>query len=109
MAILLDTNSRFQFTDVVIADDSVYGPVQTFGSWRKPDFLIRKLKSSEIGYFTVTPVYDGRPDKIARVLYSTPHLDWVLSAFNNAQSINWPVAGEVIAYPMPQVVASELD
>ena len=100
----LDQFSRFQQTEPTIVDG-----INTFGVWQRPTFLIKRPTEDLIGVFRVTSALEGRPDLISNKLYGTPLLDWVLISFNNARrSLNWPMAGDNIEYPLDTVVLPEL-
>lgn len=95
--------SRFRKTDMVIVDG-----VETFGVWTQPSYLITRPDEQYIGKFKVTSQYAGRPDLISHMLYGTPSLDWVLIAFNDVTSLNWPETGVIIEYPSDSLVFPEL-
>lgn len=109
MSLTLDPGSRFQNTPIVMVDAPDGSKVETFGIWVRPDFLRLQLADSKIGKYRVTAAFAGWPSKISLDLYGTVLYDWVLIAFNNAyDDINWPVAGDIIKYPLPSVVFSEI-
>lgn len=100
MAKMHDT-SRFTNTEMLIIDG-----VEVFGSWEMPSYLL--TRPSNVGRLKIKSALEGRPDLIAAEIYGTTSLDWVLIAFNNVRSLNWPRAGETIEYPPPQLVFTEL-
>lgn len=96
--------SRFYKTERVIMDGA-----ETFGTWDPPSFLTKRPPDDKIGVFRVTSATEGRPDLIANRLYGTPLLDWVIISFNGvSDTMNWPRAGDVIEYPLVNVVLPEL-
>ena len=100
----LDQFSRFNKTEEIIVDGHV-----TFGAWSSFSFLTKRPDESSIGVFRVTSAVAGRPDLIANQLYGTPLLDWVLIAFNRRRrTLNWPMAGDSIEYPLDSIVLPEL-
>ncbi len=100
----LDTFSRLKKTPPTIVDGK-----ETFGVWVQPDFLLERPSEDNIGVFSVTNQFEGRPDLISHRLYGTPLLDWVLIAFNGVRDpFNWPRAGDLIEYPLDTVVLPQL-
>ncbi len=95
MSFDLEYFSRFKETSPIRFND-----LDTYGAWVKPEFLVRTLNDNEISKYPVTSEYEGRPDKISHLFYSTTLLDWVIIAFNDASdTLNWPRAGTVINIP----------
>jgi hypothetical protein len=96
----LDDFSRFFQTEAVIVDGN-----ETFGAWKPPSFVKVRPAEDKIRRFRVISDTEGRPDKIAYVLYGTPLLDWVLISFNKVRDpLNWPKAGDIIEYPIESIV-----
>lgn len=101
--IQLNDFSRFGRTDMVIIDG-----VETFDAWTQPSYLLTRPDESMIGRLKVASQYAGRPDLISNMLYGVSSLDWVLIAFNDAVSLNWPPVGEIIEYPISSLVFPSL-
>ena len=98
----LEEQSRFQFQKQINLNGVV-----TYGSWVPPWFIQNKsaLTVDQVANFVVPVAYAGRPDNIAMLLYGSPLLDWVIVMFNKPLDVlNWPAVGEVIQYPIKQVV-----
>lgn len=110
MSLELDAGSRFQFTPTVLVTLPNGETVETFGTWKMPNFLKKRPADENIGRYVVTSGVEGRPDEIAAEIYGSQYLDWILVAFNNAvDPLNWPKAGTVLEYPLPRVVFAEID
>ena len=100
---MLET-SRYLLTDDIIFDACV-----TKSSWRKPSILKRELSKDDYFTFTVTNDLECRPDKISQAVYQTPHLDWLLIAYNRvAEPFGWPGTGLIIKVPRPELFMPEL-
>ncbi len=83
--------------------------VRTYGSWTRPKWLVKRPPSKLIHNYYVNNQFEGRPDIISNQVYNTPHLWWVIVAFNNPlESLNWPRVGSIIQYPDESVVFPEL-
>lgn len=96
----LDHYSRFYKTKEIIQDGEI-----TFGRWNPPPWLVKRPDAASVRTFKVQADMEGRPDKIAFVLYGTPLLDWAIIAFNDVQNpLNWPRAGTIIEYPTSAVI-----
>src|SRR5688572_1447345 len=95
----LDQVSRYKQTEFIS-----FGGVETLGKWVPPSFLVTRPPEDQIGVFQVTTGVVGRPDKIANILYGDSRLYWVLVSFNNVRDIRWPMAGDLIEYPIEDIV-----
>jgi hypothetical protein len=96
--------SRFLKTDTI-----EYKGVITYGRWKRFEFLSNELPEDLIGLFTVSTITAGRPDLISDAVYDTTKFDWVLLAFNGVREpFGWPVAGDLVRYPIERIVAQEL-
>lgn len=99
-----DQFSRFSRTPRIIVDGK-----ETYGSWVQPSFLKNRPSDDQIQTFRVTSAMEGRPDLIANAVYGTPLLDWVIISFNKVRNtLNWPAAGDLIEYPIDDLVIPEL-
>jgi hypothetical protein len=99
-----DDFSRFSKTPKVSVDGK-----ETYGQWKPHSFLTQDLDSKYIRAFKVTSATEGRPDKIAKVLYGTSLLSWVLLAYNNVtEPFGWPKSGTIIQYPIDEVVLPQI-
>jgi len=99
-----DDFSRFSKSELIIVDGK-----ETYGAWAQFKFLKTRPAEDLIKVFQVTSVTEGRPDLIANQVYGTPLLDWVLIAFNNVRdTLNWPMAGSLIEYPVDSIVLPEI-
>lgn len=97
-------HSRFRRQDTIIVDG-----VETMGRWKEPRWSLVRPDRSDISTFHVTNNYEGRPDRIADVIYGDPTMDWVLIAFNKVRNpLNWPKTGTVLEYPAGRIVFQEL-
>lgn len=104
MPIGLDDYSRFKNTSTII-----YNDVETFGKWAMPSILTRTLSESDVQYFVVPNNLEGRPDRIAKQIYGTSSLDWLIIAFSKPRStLNWPRTGTVLRLPKQAVALAEL-
>lgn len=105
----LDADSRFLTTNPILVATSDYGLVEAFGEWTPPNFITKRPNEQLIGKYKVLPFEAGRPHVIASKLYGSQYLDWVIIAFNHADIVfGWPAADEVIEYPLPSVVFTEI-
>lgn len=96
--------SRFKTTNVVTHKGAL-----TYGAWNRPSWLIQRPNDNQIGKHVVLPSQEGRPGIIARSIYGSQYLYWVLLAFNDVQNpMGWPKAGVVIEYPIPELVLPTL-
>lgn len=103
--------SRYRSTPKIIEDGK-----ETIGVWKEPSYIKTKPSDSNIGVYQVRKSKEGRPDLIANQLYGNTKLSWVLIAFNAAHynngarnSLNWPLAGTTIYYPVESIVFPALD
>jgi hypothetical protein len=100
----LDDFSRFKNTELLLVDGK-----ETYGRWAALRFLKERPPEGQIKVYQVTAAKEGRPDLIAQEVYGTPLLDWVLIAFNDVRdTLNWPLAGQLIEYPLDTVVLPAL-
>jgi hypothetical protein len=99
-------DSRFKQSTPILTSNGD----ETFGIMKKPSFLNREnLSSDQINNLTIDADLAGRPDLISQELYGRPTLDWVVTMFNRVENpFNWPLIGQVIQYPVPEVVFAEL-
>ena len=96
--------SRFKLTDT-----NIYQSRVTKSSWRKPEIFKREIRVEDYYSLTVTNDLENRPDKISNVVYRTPHLDWVIIAYNQVPELfAWPKTGEIIKIPKPELFMPEL-
>ena len=103
MAINLPSNSRFRVTDII----NKYGE-ETFGLWKKNNFLTREYLDEDLITFVVDGRFVGRPDLISEEVYSTPELYWVVIGYMKPLNpVNWPEIGTVLRLPPRSVVLSE--
>ena len=94
----------------------LYRTHETLGRFKTYPWLIDKPSDSLIGLFKVTNQNAGEPRRIASAVYGDHNLFWVLAAFNDkwyadpgAKNVfNWPVAGQVIYYPLFSVISSTI-
>lgn len=89
--------------------ETIHRGFETFSVWDPPDFLKQRPAENKIGRLIISNYMEGRPDRIASELYNSPHLDWVLIAFNKVRNpLNWPRAGDMIEYPVKSLVFPSL-
>jgi hypothetical protein len=97
-------STRFKLTDTILYQGHV-----TKSSWRKPEILRREVRTEDYTTFTVTNDLEFRPDKISNIAYKTPHLDWLIIAYNQApEPFAWPRTGEIIKIPKSELFMPEL-
>ena len=97
-------HSRFRRQQSISVDG-----VETIGRWKEPRWLTEPLEPKLVSLFHVTNEYEGRPDRIATLIYGDSTMDWVLLAFNRVrETLNWPRTGDVIRYPDGSVVFQEM-
>jgi hypothetical protein len=100
----LEDYSRLIFTQPVIFDGKL-----TYGTWKRPNFLVNPIPKEFERTLRVTAQYEGRCDNLAQDLYGISALDWVFPAYNNAvEVLNWPRAGTIIKYPDVTIVLAGL-
>jgi hypothetical protein len=100
----LDEFSRFGKTPLIIFENE-----ETFGRWKPLSLLLHRPDDEFIGIFQVTSAVEGKPHNISNAIYGTSLLDWVLIAFNNVRDpFGWPRAGDVIEYPLEEILFPEL-
>lgn len=95
--------SRFSNTP-----DIFYKGRETKGLLNRYSWLRIKPADNLIRTFKVTTQTAGSPRRIATQVYNDHELWWVIAAFNNrwypdpgaTQVLNWPVAGQIIYYPL---------
>ena len=104
MAIEVSSLSRFAQTDPIVLDNGV----ETFGFWRRPDFLKEEnLREEQIETVFIDSTLAGRPDEISRLKYGTPFLEWVVVMFNRPKdTLGFPKIGTVIKIPERSIVLS---
>lgn len=107
--------SRLKRTEAIIVEGN-----ETLGTWVEPSWIREKPSDDLVGVFRVTNQFEGRPDLIANQIYNTPHLAWVLIAFNARfnsdtqvaqaarRALNWPRSGQTIIYPLDSIVFPEV-
>ena len=105
MPIAVDSDSRFNNTVPIIFDG-----FETFGLWRPPLFIRKELdEDTQIDKFPVPNRLAGKPDQISQEIYGTVRFHWVLIMFNKPKNtLGWPKAGEVIRFPVNDVVVANL-
>jgi hypothetical protein len=106
MALNGRASSRFSGSDPILNRDGK----ETFGIAKKFDFLDRDiLQEGEIKTLVVDIDGAGRPDQLAEKIYGNVDLGWILIQFNHIENpFNWPLNGQVIEFPDPSVVFSEI-
>jgi len=97
--------SRFGISEAIIVENK-----ETFGLLTRYSFLDPdNLEPEQIARLEIRPPLNERPDLIADQVYGIPHLHWVIILFNNPrETLNWPLNGTVIRYPVPDVVFAEV-
>ena len=104
MGLELSSRSRFRTTASVLFDGH-----ETFGRWDPPIIAVEQLPRQQLIILKVDNAFEGRPDLISLAYYGTTLLDWLIISYNNPRDVlNWPRAGQVISFPIPQVVAVQL-
>lgn len=100
----MSESSRLKLTETIIYHGQV-----TKSSWRKPEILKREVRVDDYYTITVTTDLEFRPDKISNLAYQTPHLDWLIIAYNQApEPFAWPLTGQIIKLPKPELFMPEL-
>lgn len=105
----IDFGSRFFKTPAVNVEATDGSIVETLDVWVKPSFLTTRPTKDKIGQYLVPNQHAGRPHLIAETIYGTEDYDWILLAFNNVTDVfSWPKTGQMIEYPISDVVVKEL-
>ena len=106
MSISSRTTSRFSLSTPILTRDGE----ATFGIAKKFRFLNRSnLNDEDIETRVVEFEFAGRPDKLADDIYGDQDLHWILILFNRVENpLNWPKNGQVIEFPIPIVVSTEI-
>ena len=94
------------------ASSILYKNFETKGRLRDYSWLKVKPADTDIRTFKVTTQTAGAPRRIANILYQDHNLFWVLTMFNNRwyndaralNVLNWPVAGQILYYPVSSVI-----